>query len=344
MYFEKLLKTAMSKKSNLLKFLKTYKPHVHAWLSQWQMKNIQNNAKNIQRGDILAFVCLKDEAARIPYFLEYYRNRGVGHFLFVDNDSSDGFFDQVKNQQDCSVWKTTTSYKNANFGLHWVNTLLRRYGTGHWCLTIDPDEFLVHPHGDARSLKDLIEFLGSEQIKCLHTIMLDCYSDKPIAATNYAPGDDIFAAAPYFDPVGYVQTGKRKTGGVFVQGGPRMREMFADNPEQAPALNKTPLVFWKRHYAYVSSTHTINIKALNNRTMAERGHPSAVLMHYKFLHLLSTKASDPDVLKEHYMGGREYKKYDEKMGLSLYVPGISTRYKNAEQLCELGLMARGYWL
>ncbi len=32
---------------------------------------------------------------------------------------------------------------------------------------------------------------------------------------------------------------------------------FQDNPEEAPALNKIPLVKWSKKYAYVDSTHML---------------------------------------------------------------------------------------
>ena len=39
----------------------------------------------INRHDILAFVTLRNERVRLPYFLDYYRDLGVQHFLMVDN-------------------------------------------------------------------------------------------------------------------------------------------------------------------------------------------------------------------------------------------------------------------
>ena len=33
---------------------------------------------------------MRNEKIRLPFFLRYYRNLGVNHFLIVDNDSTDG--------------------------------------------------------------------------------------------------------------------------------------------------------------------------------------------------------------------------------------------------------------
>jgi len=115
----------------------------------------------INRHDILAFVTLRNERVRLPYFLDYYRDLGVQHFLMVDNGSSDGSADYLRRQDDVSLWRTNAGYKKARFGMDWLGWLLMRYGNGHWCLTVDPDEFLVYPHCDTRPLSALTSWLDS---------------------------------------------------------------------------------------------------------------------------------------------------------------------------------------
>ena len=60
----------------------------------------------IRPGDILAFVTVRNEAQRLPYFLEHHRRLGVDHFLIVDNDSDDGSRDWLAGQPDVSLWDT----------------------------------------------------------------------------------------------------------------------------------------------------------------------------------------------------------------------------------------------
>ena len=55
-----------------------------------QLDPVRDRTEQIAPGDILAFVTLRNERVRLPYFLEYYRRIGVGHFLIVDNGSDDG--------------------------------------------------------------------------------------------------------------------------------------------------------------------------------------------------------------------------------------------------------------
>ena len=146
---------------------------------------VQDNTASVKKGDVLLFTALRNEAVRLPFFFDYYRKLGVSHFFIVDNGSEDDFGALVEGRTDVSVWHTKKSYRRANFGMHWLNFLLRRYGCGHWCVTCDPDEFLVYPHCDTRNLNELGEFLESEGRRSLFSVMLDMYSDRPIHQSMY---------------------------------------------------------------------------------------------------------------------------------------------------------------
>ena len=48
-------------------------------------------------------VTVRNEIVRLPYFLDYYRRLGAGHFLVVDNGSDDGTHEYLADQPDVSV-------------------------------------------------------------------------------------------------------------------------------------------------------------------------------------------------------------------------------------------------
>ena len=110
-----------------------------------RLRPVQDRTAAIGPSDILLVTCLRNERARMPAFADHYRRLGVGHFLVVDNDSTDGFMDWAREQPDVSVWHTKASYRDSRFGMLWVNDLLRRHGRKRWCVVVDPDEFLVYP-------------------------------------------------------------------------------------------------------------------------------------------------------------------------------------------------------
>lgn len=304
----------------------------------------QDRTERIAPGDVLLFCTLRNEAVRIPAFLAYYRALGVRHFLFVDNGSTDGFQALVEEEPDVSVWFTEASYRDANFGMHWLNALLARHGCGHWCVTCDPDEFLVYPHCDQRSLQDLGAFLESEHRRSLCCVMLDMYGEGPVDQAVYTTGDDPFEIAPCFDGTGYAQ----KRGwlqDVYTQGGVRRRVFFRDIPEQSPALNKTPFVKWRWSYSYFLSMHQL-VPGWLNRPHDEVHHsPTGCVMHFKYFHLLKEKVAEELDRGEHWDDSFEYRRYDEQLdeaGARL-VYEDTERYRDWRQLVELGFMNPGHW-
>ena len=308
-----------------------------------QLKPRIDRTKDIGKSDVLLFMCLRNELFRLPYFVDYYRRIGVKHFLIIDNDSTDGVIEWAKSQPDISLWHTRASYKASNFGMEWCNFLLRKYGTGHLCVTVDPDEFLVYPCMETRSLRELGEYMKMEKREAFHVVMLDAYSDKPLAETIYRQGDDPFEVAPFFDKDGYVQVSTHAMP-TFTRGGPRMRVHNRRDPLKSPALNKIPVVWWQWNFRYVSSMH--DIKPMRLMRVRDRFNPSitGALFHFKFFASLKDKAAEEMTRKEHYFGGTEYERYAKENRENLYEEGVSVRYESPEQLIGLGLICRGNWL
>ena len=302
--------------------------------------------EQINSGDILLFTVVRNEKPRLSYFLKYYRALGVDHFVFVDNGSDDGTREFLEKQPDVSVWSTTASYKRAKFGMDWINALLGRHAAGHWVLVVDVDEFFVFPHCDTRDLKALTGWLDASSVKSFGAMLLDMYSERPVEKTPYRSGTDPIKKLEYFDPGNYTMRRNKKYGNLWVQGGPRQRIFFEDSPERAPALNKIPLVKWKKGYVYVSSTHNLLPRGLN-LVYDEWGGEKATgcLLHAKFLDILKDKALEELERKQHYAASREYEAYSKKIGTGtrLWSEG-SVKYEGWRQLEELGLMSSGNWI
>jgi hypothetical protein len=308
-----------------------------------QLALVQDRLKAVRPRDVLLFVCLRNEQPRLPAFVDYYRGLGVGHFFMVDNGSTDGFADWAAGEPDVSVWRTEASYRDSAFGMLWLNDLMRRHARDRWCVVVDPDEFLVYPRVETRPLPDLVQFLEDDKRACLHALLIDAYSDRPLAETMLAPGEDPFAVCPFFDRDGYVQTAGWGNGS-WVQGGPRLRKHFHDNPHGAPALNKIPLIRWQRPYHYRHSTHDAYPRRLNRAHTDGEVSVTGALFHFKLVSALAAKAEEEAVRGEHYDGGREYAHYRrEGAKAEFYAPGLSTRYEGSGQLVDLGLMSSGRW-
>ena len=299
----------------------------------------------IRPDDLLVFSTLRNEKIRLPYFLDYYRNMGITHFLMVDNDSSDGSLDYLAEQPDVSVWHTSASYKRARFGVDWLNWLQSQHGHGHWCLVVDPDEFLIYPFCDTRPLRALTDWLDASSIRSFSAMLLDMYPKGRLDEQPYRTGQDPIEIANWFDSGNYTLKRNGIYGNLWIQGGPRRRVFFADRPAKAPALNKIPLVKWDRRFVYASSTHMLLPRGLN-QVYDEWGSEKAsgILLHAKFLDTFDTKAREELDRRQHYAASVEYKAYADRMkdDPELWCTW-SEKYINWRQLEILGLMSKGNW-
>ncbi|MDF1802468.1 glycosyltransferase family 2 protein [Thalassovita sp.] len=318
---------------------------MRAFRKRRELAVVADRTANIKKGDILLFSTQRNEKIRLPYFLKYYRDLGVNHFLFVDNDSTDGAASYLADQPDVSVWRSSASYKRSRFGVDWLNWLQFKYAHDHWTLVVDPDEFLVYPFCDTRPLRALTDWLDASSIKSFSSMLLDMYPKGRIDAQPYQAGQDPLEIAGWFDSGNYTYKKNPFYGNLWIQGGPRTRVFFPETPEKAPALNKIPLVKWDRKYAFVSSTHMLLPRGLNQVYDEWGGEKaSGVLLHTKFLDTFTVKAAEELSRKQHYAASVEYKAYAEQLKDD---PDLwcrwSERYINWRQLEILGLMSKGNW-
>ena len=295
----------------------------------------------IAAAPILGFMTLRNEMARLPFYLDYYRRLGVGHFLVVDNKSDDGSADFLAQQPDVSVWTTSASYKLSRFGVDWLTCLQFKFGAGKWCLTADADENLVLP--DNRSLPELTTYLDQAGIDSFGVLMLDMYPKGPVNEARYTAGDDPFKGdIRWFDADNYRAQRHRYFDNLILRGGVRDRLFFGAEPNLAPSLNKTPLVKWQRGFAYISSSHQILPRHLN--CVYEAGRPTGVFLHSKFLPNIGAKSQEELSRQQHFENSDLYVDYYKTL---IDSPDLwyddSVEYTGPDQLENLGLMTRGSW-
>ncbi|WP_120633064.1 glycosyltransferase family 2 protein [Ruegeria sp. EL01] len=310
-----------------------------------ELKPASTNTAAIRPDDILLMSVIRNEKIRLPFLLDYYRKLGINHFLFVDNDSDDGSFEFLQAQPDVSVWRTKTSYKKASYGLDWSNYLLRKYAHGHWVLTVDPDEFFIYPFCDTRPIRALTDWLDGCSVRSFGTMLIDMYPEGPVDAEPYTEGQNPFDIARWFDAGNYTITKNPDYKNLWIQGGPRARVFFHETPAKAPALNKIPLVKWDRRYAYVSSTHSLLPRGLNQVYDEWGGEKtSGALLHAKLIDTLGDKAHEELQRGEHYRGSDEYKAYAQQLAdKPVFWCTCSEKFINWRQLEILGLMSKGNW-
>lgn len=307
---------------------------------------VTDRTADIRNGDILCFITLRNECARLPEFLAHYRGLGVDHFLVVDNESTDGGDTLLRGQPDVSLWQTAASYRGARFGMDWLGALLHRHGNGHWCLTVDADELLIYPDWDRRGLRDLTRHLDRRRIRAMGALMLDLYQRGSVDDADAPEGSALTQRLPYYDAGPYRSRTIWPRRNRWVQGGVRERAFFADAPHRSPTLNKLPLIRWSGRFVYVNSTHSALPPYLNDAYDGP-GDPrlSGVLLHGKFLPGIAQRSSEELERRQHFHDPEAFADYHRHLttGPVLWHPG-SARYQGWQQLLDQGLMGAGDWL
>lgn len=318
---------------------------MRALLKARELSAVSNRTDQIKRDDILLFCTFRNEDVRLPYFLNYYRELGINHFILVDNNSDDDGATYVAQQPDVSLWTTKAGYGDARYGVDWLTYLQGKYAHGHWALTVDVDEFFVYPFCDTRPIRALADWLDASEVRSFGAMLLDMYPKGPVSGAVYTRGQDPLTVANWFDAGNYIMKRNKLLRNLWIQGGPRARMFFANKPKQAPALNKIPFVKWRKPYAYVSSTHMMLPRGLNLVYDQQGGEKtSGILLHAKFLNTFSERAPQEVARAEHYGNAQEYKSYADRQYAD---PDLwsqwSEQYINWRQLEILGLMSKGNW-
>nr|WP_252734545.1 glycosyltransferase family 2 protein [Octadecabacter sp. B2R22] len=316
---------------------------LRSWKRRHEMSQVSGG--EVPSDGVLVFSTMRNEMLRLEHWLSHYRKLGATHFLIVDNNSDDGTEDYLAQQPDVSVWSTTDSYKASRFGVDWLTCLQINFGAGRWCLTVDADELLVYPDSATRDLDALTNHLEATGHDAFGTLMLDMYPKGPLGQVSFKEGQDPIQVLPWFDGDNYRAKLHPVFGNLWIQGGVRDRLFFGGQPERSPTLNKTPLVKWRRKYAYVTSTHQILPRRLNDVfDMGQGDRVSGVLLHTKFLPNIAVKSEEELVRAQHFENSELYQPYYNALiaDPDLWVE-TSIKYQGTAQLEAMGLMSRGTW-
>jgi glycosyltransferase involved in cell wall biosynthesis/tetratricopeptide (TPR) repeat protein len=291
----------------------------------------------ISPGDILCCLVVRNEAMRLPYLLSYYRQKGIDQFLIVDNASTDKTQEYLLAQSDVALWQGNRPFNTVNFGSAWFELLLRKYGINHWCLTIDADEILYYPSCETRSIRELCADLDRQYKRVFTTILLDMYSDQPIQATHYEPGQNFLDVCPYFDRQFFHQetiaTDGEFPGQKRYVGGMRERVFGAKGDYY---LNKAPLLKYQPDIVLTGGQHFVGIA--DDQIAEETG----ALLHFKYFSSFQDYVSKEVERKQHHLGAFQYQEYAAKLNqtasLTLFDPRQSLKLHDSQQLVDLGVM------
>jgi hypothetical protein len=127
--------------------------------------------------DELIVLCLvRDGRPFVRSFVEHYFSMGVKHLIFLDNGSTDGTVEALKNYDNVTVLRSELPP-----GLHLMKRYLtERFGRERWSLCVDIDELFDYPYSDVVGLNSLLGYLNSNSYTAVVAQMLDMFPEKPL--------------------------------------------------------------------------------------------------------------------------------------------------------------------
>src|SRR5215216_6090620 len=280
--------------------------------------------------DELVVVCLvRDGRPYVKSFVEHYRSLGAKHLFFLDNGSTDGTVEALKNYDNTTVLRSKLPFKE--YDVLFKQYLIGRFGRkDRWCLCVDIDELFDYPYSDVIGLGSLLGYLNSNSYTAVVAQMLDMFPEEPLSDREGNLQDEPLKERHRFYDISNLKR-------VSIKKNPRLRnntlqsdeiETFRNGIDNTvfgtePLRTKFPLVFTDGTIKpFDGSSHWVD-----NAKIADI---SCVLFHYKFLDGFFQKRTVQAVQEEnHYKNSRGAKKHLEVLDSN---PTLQVKRESAREL------------
>jgi hypothetical protein len=156
-------------------------------LEEVQKRTVHNSIEHLHGPKSIP--CAKDELIVLaqvrnsrPYlgsFIAHYLSLGAKHIVFLDNVSTDGTVEALRNHENVTVLRTALPFRIYNVAMR--QYLIERFGKGCWTLLVDVDELFDYPFSDVVSLDALLNYLNERSYTAVVAHMLEMFSEEPIS-------------------------------------------------------------------------------------------------------------------------------------------------------------------
>jgi hypothetical protein len=194
-------------------------------------------------------------------------------------------------------------------------------------------------------VRDLIDFVESEQRDHVAAVVVDAYGDGPARGLDAAGGTRPEVLLPYFDRFGYQTSEVTPSLEVPILGGVQRRALYGDLPRQAPPLNRIPLVKITKDVFYIAATRKLVPHTMNTPHSEWHSSTTACLLRYAMLgdetSLHVAKQAEggelyPENMNALYLGS-------ERMAALALKNQNSGRFSSSQDLLDCGLLNNGQW-
>lgn len=263
------------------------------------LTRLQTAGIQARQSGIRLFSVIRNEERRIPFFLEYYRDKGVDEFFFVDNGSTDASAAILSTNKRVNLFHTSEDFADSRCGIRWLEPLLAEYGEHRWCVVADADELLTYPHCEVLSLYQLCEYLDQEGASAMYCILLDMYSQEPFEKTTYRAGEDPRLIAPFYeiDSISCTGSFREVRAGIWSHfGGPRRRLFGVE-----VSLDKIGIFKYDLKMSLLGGMHRV----YGARLSKARG----AMLHFKYFDDFRSRTVLEAGRGQHWNNAVQYKQY-----------------------------------
>src|SRR5215212_8735758 len=289
--------------------------------------------------DELVLLCLlRDGRPYVKSFVEHHFSLGVKHLFFLDNGSTDGTVEALKEYENVTVLQTGLPFKRYELSMR--QYLVERFcQKGRWCLYADIDELFDYPYSDVVRLGSLLRYLNERSYTAVVAQMLDMFPEEPLSGSASSP-DELLKERHRFYDISNIQTKGIKEHGrnniyesddiEYFLGGIRST-LFGTKAY----LTRFALMFSDgRVKSFAGSGHRVD-----NARVADL---TCVYLHYKFLDEHFHKKVAKAVREENYpYDSSQYKKYLEALEKN---PGLLVKGEGARELRSVNDLVENHFL
>src|SRR5215217_4877642 len=289
--------------------------------------------------DELVLLCLlRDGRPYLKSFVEHHFSLGVKHLFFLDNGSTDGTVEALKEYENVTVLHTGLPFERYELSMR--QYLVERFcQKGRWCLYADMDELFDYPYSDVVSLSSLLTYLNERSYTAVVAQMLDMFPEEPLSGSASSPDEPLKERHRFYD-ISNIQTKGIKEHGrnniyesddiEYFLGGIRST-LFGTKAY----LTRFALMFSDgRLKPFAGSGHRVD-----NARVADL---TCVYLHYKFLDEHFHKKVASAVREENYpYNSSQYKKYLEVLEKN---PGLLVKGEGARELRSVNDLVENHFL
>src|SRR5215217_9707739 len=149
--------------------------------------------------DELVLLCLlRDGRPYVKSFVEHHFSLGVKHLFFLDNGSTDGTVEALKEYENVTVLRTGLPFERYELSVR--QYLVERFcQKGRWCLYADMDELFDYPYSDVVSLGALLRYLNERSYTAVVAQMLDMFPEEPLSGRASSPDEPLKQRHRFYD-------------------------------------------------------------------------------------------------------------------------------------------------